>query len=464
MANLSDILGIALSQAPQSYQQGMQMADMYRKNKQANQWNNLSNLYRANQSLGYSNDDILNQMNAVNPQMAGQMIQNTGMMQQNRKDKLNDLIAKAYAFSAGGNEELTEAVLGETLKLIDPNTNPQAYQGLTKVMSAKPNERFVMLQGIIERMQKAGYLPGANETGTQADTKINIMQQNADTARLNAISGFGGEKLKLEQLINKLNSLPDGSKEREIYQAAIDKEIRSPGQAKQRPFVSQLMADGWLPSGRITTPMLDAFEAAAERASELGKPLSVEDLRKMDFEATKNRSTGRTAGSRLTLQRKQNIEAAFGLLNDLKKTSNKLDYSQARFIGNIEKFKNGQLNDPIFTEYMSQRADALFVLGNALKQNGLTDKSIEVEEEAFNPTLSPKAFNAWYNTQLRALNRAAEEMNKDYGYGINLQPVFEAGTGGSGNNREMATPEQVTATNPQTGEKLIFRNGQWQPL
>ena len=188
MANLGDILGIALSQAPQSYQQGMQMADMYRKNKQANQWSNLSNMYRANQSLGYSNDDILNQMNAVNPQMAGQMIQNTGMMQQNRKDKLHDLLAKAYAFSAGGNEELTEAVLGETLKLIDPNTNPQAYQGLTKVMGAKPNERFVMLQGIIERMQKSGYFPGANVTSTQRDTENLNESQRIEIAKRNASS------------------------------------------------------------------------------------------------------------------------------------------------------------------------------------------------------------------------------------------------------------------------------------
>jgi hypothetical protein len=190
----------------------------------------------------------------------------------------------------------------------------------------------------------------------------------------------------------------------------------------------------------LTKPLLQALEGAANFAEQNGQPFGLDEIRKAEFNAVKNRATGQTAGNRLTLARKQNIEAANGLLKDLRVTAQKLDYSPARFIGNLEKWKNGQLNDPVFTEYMTQRADSLFILGNALKQNGLTDKSIEVEEEAFSPTLSPKAFDAWYNTQLRALNRAAKEMNTDFGFNIEEQPTFPAGQGGA------PTPQNPTRT------------------
>ena len=55
---------------------------------------------------------------------------------------------------------------------------------------------------------------------------------------------------------------------------------------------------------------MDSYEAAAGRAAEQGKPLTVQDLYDMEFQAQKNKATGRTAGSRLVIARKQNIEAA----------------------------------------------------------------------------------------------------------------------------------------------------------
>ena len=228
---------------------------------------------------------------------------------------------------------------------------------------------------------------------------------------------------------NKQNS-PESYAAYQKNKAAQKKEMQKA--TVTRPYMAELMSQGYIPSTRVTGPMLDAYEAAAAKAAENGKPLTVEDLRDMEFQAVKNRATGQSAGSRLTIQRKQNIEAAYGLLDDLKATSKKLDYSPARFVAEIDRFIKGQSNDPVLTEYMTQRADALFVLGNALKQNGLTDKSIEVEEEAATPTLSPQAFEAWYNTQLRALNRAAKEMNTDYKYGIPTVPTVPAGKGGAG--------------------------------
>lgn len=202
------------------------------------------------------------------------------------------------------------------------------------------------------------------------------------------------------------------------------------GSKASRPHVDKLLAEGWRPTGRMTGPTLDAIEAAAVYAEANGLPFTKEDAMNHDFSALKNQTTGRTAGGRLPLARKQNIESAFSLLDDMGVTGKNLNYSGAQFVGAIEKWGKGQLNDPLFTEYMTQRADALFVLGNALKQNGLTDKSIEIEEEAAHPTMNPAALTAYLNAQYRALNRAAEEMNGDFGYDIKTRETAPAGVGG----------------------------------
>jgi len=250
----------------------------------------------------------------------------------------------------------------------------------------------------------------------------------------------------------KVNDEPNSPENYKKYQKQqVDQKREMVKATVDRPYMADLMSKGYIPTTRITAPMMDALEAGAKKASESGNPWTVQGLYDMEFQAQKNRSTGRTSGSRLVIARKQNIAAASGLLEDMKITSDKLNYPDIKFIGVLEKWKNGQLNDPIFTEYMTQRADALFVLGNALKQNGLTDKSIEVEEEAASPVLSPRAFDAWYNTQLRALNRAADEINKDYQYGLSMSPVFPAGQGGRPTDKN---PEPSTST--ETKNKIKF--------
>lgn len=203
-------------------------------------------------------------------------------------------------------------------------------------------------------------------------------------------------------------------------------------EAKKYEALGEAYGTGWFPSRRMSVGEMDAMEAGLQQRKAAGLPIDAETLREMEFATLKNASTGRSAGSRLVVARKQNIQASFELLDDLETTGSKLDYSNARFAGVLEKFTKGQLNDPTLTEYMTQRADALFVLGNALKQNGLTDKSIEVEEEAANPTMSPRTLKAWLNVQRRALNRAATELNEDYKYDIEGAGTVPAGQGGVG--------------------------------
>ena len=209
---------------------------------------------------------------------------------------------------------------------------------------------------------------------------------------------------------------------------------RGGGGATARPHLARVMSEGWQPSQRLTGDQADMLEQslAIYAQDNEGKLPTPKEMRGREFTARKNWATGASAGSRLVIARKQNIAAALPLLDDIEETGTKLDFSNVQWVGTLDKWYKGQLNDPILTEYMTQRADALFVLGNALKQNGLTDKAIAVEEEAARPTMSPRSLKAWLNTQRRALNRAAAEIEEDYGYELERAPVTPAGVGGAG--------------------------------
>jgi hypothetical protein len=72
-----------------------------------------------------------------------------------------------------------------------------------------------------------------------------------------------------------------------------------------------------------------------------------------------------------------------------------LNYDDNRFIGSVQKWKNGTFNDPTFVRYMTQRNDALLSMAGAFRGTGATDMATKLEEEAAAPTMSPRAMDAW---------------------------------------------------------------------
>jgi hypothetical protein len=282
---------------------------------------------------------------------------------------------------------------------------PEFQQALTSLQNATPEQRVEMFKRMTQVGQQLGVLKELKQApgGTPSPLLKMIAEKQAFVD-----AGFALDSPEVKAFDRKL--------------------LGAPGDAW--PRMAKLMAQGYMPAQRVTGPLMDALEAAAAKAEELGTPYTPQKMRDFEFEAVRSRATGRTAGGRLTIARKQNIKAAVGLLKDMKTTAHKLNYSDFQLVGVLQKWKKGQLNDPIFTEYMTQRSDALFALGAALKQSGVTDKSIEVEEEAARPTMSGKAFDAWHNTQMRALQRASEEMAEDFKFEFEEIETVPPGRGG----------------------------------
>jgi hypothetical protein len=102
-------------------------------------------------------------------------------------------------------------------------------------------------------------------------------------------------------------------------------------------------------------------------------------------------------------QRGMLLEAVPELLKNVRDTGKTLNFSDAKFVGNAQKWLKGEFNDPKFTEYMSQRADLLMTIANVMGQSGATDKRIQLEHEAASPTMSPRALDGWYRAQVKAV-------------------------------------------------------------
>lgn len=405
---------------------------------------------------------------------------------QSKQNELQNALARQKAIESGDPAALERVDPELAMKMETHKQNTQKFdiEKLAKridmtvqtaqVVANAPDD--IILDRAIEAAQKLGQVFG---------TPPEEIQQQVE--RLNTVAANGGSQALRREILasaftakenleraQKQQQLDISQQNADTSAGRLEWQKENPSGASadpiNTPHVAQLMADGWVPRQRMTRYMLAAFEQAAALAASQGKPWTVEDAYDFEFNSQKNSSLGRTSGSRLVVARKQNIETGFELLDDMEKTGESLNYSDVKFQGALEKFMKGTLNDPKFTEYMTQRADALFVLGNALKQNGITDKAIEVEEEAANPTMSPRALKAWINTQRRALNRAAKEIQKDYKYDMTNVETVPAGQGGVAQPAAVPPPaaaqppvvEQpqplntITVTNPSTGEEEVW--------
>jgi hypothetical protein len=102
-------------------------------------------------------------------------------------------------------------------------------------------------------------------------------------------------------------------------------------------------------------------------------------------------------------QRSMTTEALPTVLSNVREAGKKVAFNDIKFVGKLQAYAKGQLNDPDFVNYMTQRNDAMLTIAQVMRGTGATDMSTKMENEAANPSMSPKAWDAWYNAQLHAL-------------------------------------------------------------
>ncbi len=205
---------------------------------------------------------------------------------------------------------------------------------------------------------------------------------------------------------------------------------------KEDEALAQMIAGGEMAPAQMAK-RTGNYNAVLARAKEINPQL---DIRMADMDY----STGKTASFR-----KQDIaiEALPQVLTNMVEAGKKLNYSNVKFIGAVEQWKNKQLNDPDFVKYMAFRNDALLSIASVMRGTGATDQAHRVEMEASSPTLPPAALEAWLEAQQESLAPRIEQYRKIYGR-----------SGKAGNSGAPKSNYVETYYNPTTKQRIGKRS------
>lgn len=146
--------------------------------------------------------------------------------------------------------------------------------------------------------------------------------------------------------------------------------------------------------GRVDVTRLNSRTAKIQAQIFLANP---------GFDAMTNHGAAALIGNAPAQQKAMMAAMLPDVLGNVRDAGKKLKFSDAQFIGKLQAFGKGQLNDPDFTMYMTQRNDAMQTLAQVMSGVGATDMRTKMESDAAPKTMSPKAWDAWYQGQLNAL-------------------------------------------------------------
>ena len=162
------------------------------------------------------------------------------------------------------------------------------------------------------------------------------------------------------------------------------------------------------PNGAVTTGKLDPYKINSRNAQILSNAY----IRNPGTDMNSLASTAAMMRAPTQVARAQLVEAIPELLQNMSDAGKKVNYSGVKFIGQVEKFAKGQVNDPDFINYMAQRNDLLLTLAGVMRGNGATDKAHQAEIEAASPTLDPIALDAYIKGQMTALGPRLKNAQK----------------------------------------------------
>jgi hypothetical protein len=143
-------------------------------------------------------------------------------------------------------------------------------------------------------------------------------------------------------------------------------------------------------------------------------------------------------------QKAMSVDMLPGLLANVTSLGKKVGYNDVQAVGKMQQWLNGQLNDPAFTEYMTARNDTMMRLASVMRGVGMSDKSIEMENEVARPTLNPASLDAWLKGQMSVVQPLWDRQNR----------VTHLGEPGMGTPPAGATPAAGPAGPTPLGETV----------
>lgn len=284
----------------------------------------------------------------------------------------NDPHAKEHAAlisnvmrSKYGNFKDSEAGLGDALKnmstqtVMDPNADPNRRAAADQALNPGANPYQVDQGQLIPRFQQNGQTSAPTVFQTPGSTSTQHSQE--ETARLHGTQADAGG---FNPHHAGVGNLPP--EQQAAVQHAVDE-------------------------GRLNWKDLNSRNAGIIGSLALNNPTYNFNQEAADASLSRN-ATFR--------QRSMVVEGLPGNISSMVHLGTKLNYPDAKLLGDGKKWLMGQSNDPDLTAYMTARNDTLLKLANVMRGVGMSDKAHDAEIEANNPTLSPAALNAWAKAQM----------------------------------------------------------------
>lgn len=181
-------------------------------------------------------------------------------------------------------------------------------------------------------------------------------------------------------------------------------------------------------NGAVTLGKLDPYKVNSKTASILANAyISNPNINMNALGATANLQRNSQFQ-----QKAMTAETMPEVLTGVAEAGKKLNFSDAKFVGEADKWLKGQSNDPDLINYMTRRNDALFGIAAVMRGNGVTDKAYQAEEEAAHPTMSPRALEAWLSAQMASLAPRLKQYRKVTGNGESPSAPIPAPISGNG--------------------------------
>jgi len=278
--------------------------------------------------------------------------------------------------------------------------NAIRMQGSTNPMAA--NMGFDLAQGVQQRMT------GREDELWKRNLPMSVAAQQQQEAQNQGAIAVAKAKNELgpspqEEIQNRL----------EAQRNADLREYRQSGGSAHGGYANLSPEENDALTAGIAAGRIDASRVNSRTAKLLA------GIALKDPEINMVNSAGHAAMVRnASLQRTINVaEALPTVLENVREAGKKLKYSDVAFVGKLQGFMKGQLNDPEFVDYMTQRNDALLSIANVMRGVGMSDKATEMEEQASHPTMSPRAMDAWVNAQQKSLAPRLEQNELAYPVG-----------------------------------------------
>ena len=291
-------------------------------------------------------------------------------------------------------------------KLFGPNDQSKAHAATMMMLAGFGDAKTAVgaLNGV-QQNQNTATLSDPNQLGTPAQTAAQQGIKGQVATPVNVPNNFATLPGAFQPNVQQT---PQGEAQTALTNAqATTPQLFHPGGMGQTSPEGQAALSKAISEGRLDPTRVNSRTAPILAQIELNSPGTNYNRLHADASLQSNATFQ---------QRAMSVDMLPGLLQNMTQLGKKLNggsgYNDLRSVGQMQKWANGELNDPDYTEYMTVRNDSLLRLASVMRGVGMSDQAHTAEIEAASPTLAPYALDSWLKGQMSVIQPLLDRQNR----------------------------------------------------